>query len=180
MWRTRAFRYWALTRTILRVERLRPADREAFSGTIPAGIPQFPADLKSNGQRALQVHANTTRSTTEVSSFAAKEPKLLHVAPLSSTVQSATPVKRRGKSMSRRTGQSGHIERSGTPRRALQVLDGACRNRYERPLRQNQRGRRISQGMGREVRNWFRISLSCTECTENEEKNKSREGGVST
>ncbi len=29
------------------------------------------------------------------------------------TVHSATPVKRRGKSMSRRTGQNGHIERSG-------------------------------------------------------------------
>lgn len=29
------------------------------------------------------------------------------------TLKSATPVKRRGKSMSRRTGQSGHIERSG-------------------------------------------------------------------
>lgn len=37
----------------------------------------------------------------------------LHLGTSSSNVMCATPVKRRGKSMSRRTGQAGHIERSG-------------------------------------------------------------------
>ena len=37
----------------------------------------------------------------------------LREGPLGCMVQPATPVKRKGKSMSRRTGQSGHIEKSG-------------------------------------------------------------------
>lgn len=37
----------------------------------------------------------------------------LHLRTSSSNVNCATPVKRRGKSMSRRTGQAGHIEQSG-------------------------------------------------------------------
>src|SRR5690242_10131128 len=37
----------------------------------------------------------------------------LHETFTGPTVKPATPVKRRGKSMSRRTGQSGHIEKSG-------------------------------------------------------------------
>jgi integrase len=41
------------------------------------------------------------------------KPRLLHFPANDSKVGSATPVKRRGKSMSRRTGQKGHIEPSG-------------------------------------------------------------------
>jgi integrase len=40
-------------------------------------------------------------------------PNLLHLSAIDTKVLTATPVKRRGKSMFRRTGQSGHIESSG-------------------------------------------------------------------
>jgi integrase len=40
-------------------------------------------------------------------------PGILQVPPNSHKVDAATPAKRRGKSMSRRTGQNGHVEKSG-------------------------------------------------------------------
>src|SRR5271154_4275802 len=45
-------------------------------------------------------------------------------------------------------------------------LVGARWRRYERPLRQDQRGRSVSQNVGGKKRIRFRIALSCTECTE--------------
>ena len=52
------------------------------------------------------------------------------------------------------------------PQRALRLLVGARGKRYERPLRQDQRGRSVSQNVGGKKRIRFRIALSCTECTE--------------
>lgn len=51
--------------------------------------------------------AQSAVSTTEASASG------LQLVPATNNVPSATPVKRRGKSMSRRSGQSGHVEQSG-------------------------------------------------------------------
>src|ERR1035438_2255300 len=61
-------------------------------------------------------------------------------------------------------------EQDPVPRRTSELLDGTCWKGHERPLRQDQRGRSVSQGMGRAEWFWLRVAFSCTECTENRRK----------
>jgi integrase len=62
-------------------------------------------------------------------------------------------------------------EQDPVPRRASELLDGTCWKGHERSLRQDQRGRSVSQGMGRAESFRLRVAFSCTECTENRRKN---------
>ena len=75
--------------------------------SIPSGTPDLISTpnefVLSAAAHVAQAWAVLAGSQSELLQFTASETKVV----------AATPVKRRGKSMSRRTGQSGHIESSG-------------------------------------------------------------------